>query len=86
MNESKSVDNLEVVKIIEEFSSFGISNRNLYLVLYLLTIRKEGFLFNVVTEKSPIHDDGLLFLNEENRLDLFYNRSRLELKNVPKDK
>lgn len=86
MNESKAVDNLEVVKIIEEFSSFGISNRNLYLVLYLLTIRKEGFLFNVVTEKSPIHDDGLLFQNEENRLDLFYNRSRLELKNVPEEK
>ncbi|MFD0797202.1 N-6 DNA methylase [Maribacter chungangensis] len=86
MNNDANIQKEEYIKLIDKLYSFGMSNENVYLVLYILTCFKEGLELEVITEKSSINDDNTLFGKEENRLDLYYEKTRFAIKNIPEEK
>lgn len=74
------------LQVVREFSDTGIHQKDLYLLLYLITIKREGFTFKVITERSPISNDIALFEEHENKLDLYYENTRFVLCNVSDEK
>ena len=86
MNKITDIPKDRYFQVIKEFSDAGIHQENLYIILYLFTIYKEGLKFKVITEQKSLNSDSNLFGEKENKLDLYSEHTRLILENVPEEK